>query len=153
MDKIHSIETLKHVAEEVRRDGGKVVLAHGCFDLLHVGHIKHLQAARQLGNILIVTVTADQFVNKGQGRPRFNQHLRADSLAALNCVDYVAINFTNTAADAIRLIKPHVFVKGIEYLGIEAEKDALKEYGGKMEYVVGENGVQFSSTELLSGRV
>lgn len=153
MSKVLTLNELNLVLEDHRKDGAKIVLAHGCFDLLHIGHIKHLQAAKKLGNILVVTVTADAFVNKGQGRPRFNQHLRADALAALDCVDYVAINHTNTAADGIRLIKPHVFVKGIEYLGIESEKDALKEYGGSMEYVVGENNVQFSSTELMGGRV
>lgn len=153
MDKIHTLEELALALEDHRKEGAKIVLAHGTFDLLHIGHIKHLQAARKLGNVLVVTVTADQFVNKGQGRPRFSHHLRADAIAAMDCVDYVAVNHTNTAAEAIALLKPHVFVKGIEYLGIEAEKDALKEYGGKMEYVVGENGVQFSSTELLGGRV
>lgn len=148
-EKIVSLEDLGHIANEFRRDGAKIIHCHGCFDLLHVGHIKHFQAAKKLGNLLLVTVTADQFVNKGQGRPRFNQHLRADSVAALDCVDYVAVNHAPTAADAIRLIRPHVFVKGIEFKGIEAEKDALRDIGGQMEYVSGE--VIFSSTELLAG--
>lgn len=148
-DKVVTLEELEHIAAESRRDGGKVIHAHGCFDMLHIGHIKHFQGAKKLGNVLLVTVTADQFVNKGQGRPRFNQHLRADAVAALDCVDYVAVNHAPTAADAIRLIRPHVFVKGIEFKGIEAEKDALREHGGLMEYVSGE--VIFSSTELLAG--
>jgi rfaE bifunctional protein nucleotidyltransferase chain/domain len=149
VSKIHTLDTLAEAVAEHRREGAVVVMAHGTFDLLHVGHTSHLESAKRLGNVLIVTVTADAFVNKGQGRPRFHQQLRAKMIAALQCVDYVAINHTQTAAEAIGLLKPHIFVKGEEYRGIEAEKDALRQYGGEMEYVSGE--VVFSSTELLGG--
>lgn len=147
--KITTLSTLASIAEETRRDGGIVVLAHGCWDLIHLGHIEHLEAARRLGNMLIVTVTADPFVHKGQGRPRFTQHQRAKAVAGLACVDYVAINYAETAADAIKIVKPHHFVKGIEFKGIEDEKAALTAIGGSMEYVSGETVC--SSTQLLGG--
>ena len=69
-----------------------MVLCHGCFDLMHPGHIKYFQAAKRMGDVLAVTVTPDRYIDKGAGRPVFNENLRAESIAALECVDYVAIN-------------------------------------------------------------
>ena len=80
--------------------------AHGTFDLLHLGHVRHLEAARKLGDVLIVTVTADRFVNKGPGRPVFNAELRAEMLATLEYVDWVAINDAADAVSAIERIRP-----------------------------------------------
>ena len=148
-DKIVPFESLSHIAEHIRKDGGKIIMAHGCFDLLHYGHIQHLKNARKLGNCLIVTITGDPFVHKGHGRPKYNHDLRAEGVAALDCVDYVAINMAETAAEAIELVSPHIFVKGIEFKGIEAEKDALNRCGGIMEYVSGETIL--SSTAILNG--
>ena len=81
----------------------KVVLAHGCFDLLHIGHIRHFQAAKRLGGTLVVTVTPDRFVNKGPRRPLFTEHLRAEAIAALECVNFVAINEWSSAVETICL--------------------------------------------------
>lgn len=148
-DKLVTFGELPHIAAHLRKEGAVIVHAHGTFDLLHYGHIQHLKNARKLGNALIVTVTADQFVHKGQGRPRFSHHLRAEAIASLDCVDYVAINHADTAAGAIDVIRPHKFVKGIEFKGIEEEKDALNRCGGTMEYVSGETIL--SSTAILSG--
>src|SRR5262245_63288502 len=92
--------------------GQVVVQAHGTFDLLHIGHVRHLQAARELGDVLVVTVTADRFVNKGPGRPAFTETLRAEMLASLQYVDLVAINPEPDAVGAIAAIKPDVYVKG-----------------------------------------
>src|SRR3990167_3321379 len=92
-----------------------IVQCHGVFDLLHIGHIKHLQSAKKYGDILIVTLTPDHYVNKGPGRPRFTAALRAEAIAALDCVDYVVINKWPTAIEAIQHIKPAVYVKGSEY--------------------------------------
>jgi cytidyltransferase-like protein len=106
---------LAEIGRHVRRDGGIVVQAAGCWDLLHIGHIKHLQVAKSLGNVLVVSVTSDRYVNKGTGRPRFPSPLRADSVAALDCVDYVHINDEPNVVAAIKLLKPHVYIKGSEY--------------------------------------
>ena len=90
------------------------MLCHGVFDLLHVGHIKHLKKAKELGDKLVVTLTPDKYVNKGPGRPVFNQYLRSEAIAAIDVVDYVAINDTATAVNPIKIIKPSIYCKGKE---------------------------------------
>ena len=81
--KITSVETLAQRSRQWRAEGRRVVLCHGTFDLMHTGHIRYLQRARQEGDVLLVTVTGDDFVNKGPGRPVFSERLRAENLAAL----------------------------------------------------------------------
>ena len=103
-DKVRTIEELAAIAHHLRDIGKSVVQAHGAFDLLHLGHVRHLEAARRLGDVLFVTVTADRFVNKGPGRPVFNEALRAEMLAALEYVDWVAINPSPDAVGAIAAI-------------------------------------------------
>jgi cytidyltransferase-like protein len=83
-DKVRTVAELGAITEQLRHSGKKVVHAHGTFDLLHVGHVRHLEAARELGDILVVTLTADRFVNKGPGRPVFGEALRAEMLAICN---------------------------------------------------------------------
>jgi cytidyltransferase-like protein len=95
--KILDIDSLAKLAHDLRQKGKKVVLCHGTFDLMHTGHIRYLQRAQKEGDVLMVTVTADEFVNKGPGRPVFGEQLRAENLAALECVHYVAVNYTATA--------------------------------------------------------
>ena len=90
-NKIRSIAELGEIAARVKSEGRKVVLCHGVFDLLHMGHVRHLEEARSHGDILIVTITADAYVNKGPGKPVFSAALRAEMLAALSCVDFVDI--------------------------------------------------------------
>jgi len=137
------------------RNSNCVVLAHGCFDLLHIGHIRYLRQAKSRGDILIVTVTPDRFVDKGPHRPAFNEHLRAEALASLDCVDYVAINEYPTAVEPLRLLRPHVYYKGSDF------KDAQSDLTGKLqieEQVAHEVGAEmafsqdivFSSTNLIN---
>ena len=95
--------------------GKKVILCHGVFDLLHIGHIRHFEEAKKRGDILAVTTTPDHFVNKGPGRPVFNEGLRAEAIASLDCVDYVAINQWPTAVETIHLLSPDYYVKGSDY--------------------------------------
>src|SRR2546426_10424911 len=96
-NKVLALAELGEVLASARKDGKRVVLCHGVFDLMHPGHVLHFKAARQHGHILAVTVTPDRFVDKGPGRPVFNQWLRLETLAALECVDYVALNEWPTA--------------------------------------------------------
>lgn len=129
---------------------GRVVHCHGCFDCLCIGHIRHLQAARQLGDMLIVTVTPDRYVNK-PGRPIFSEDIRAECLAALECVDYVAVNEWPDAVETIRLLRPDVYVKGAEYRGkmtaaLRAEEAAIHAVGGRLVFV---DTPQFHTTELI----
>ncbi|MBA3064876.1 adenylyltransferase/cytidyltransferase family protein [bacterium] len=155
MNKILKIEKLAKLLEGIKADGKKVVLCHGCFDLMHPGHIKHFQAAKKMGDILVVTVTPDKFVRKqkGENRPVFNEKLRAESVAALECVDFAAINKWPDPVKTIKLLKPDIYVKGQEYerdkvkIG-ELQKDlkAVESAGGTMAFT---HEKVYSSTELL----
>ena len=151
--KIFKLEELAKTIHHLRSEGEKVVLCHGCFDLMHPGHIKHFQAAKKMGNILIVTVTPDIYVDKGSTRPVFNEKLRAESIAALECVDFVAINKWPTAEETLRLLRPDIYAKGQEFENMEdktgklqKEKKILKEIGTQMCYT---HEIIFSSTELI----
>ena len=113
--KVKGLDELADIIRGLRERGKCVIHCHGVFDLLHPGHIRHLEAARRKGDVLIVTLTKDEYVNKGPGRPVFNQRLRAESVASLQVVDYVAINEWPTAAPTIRKLRPNYYVKGSEY--------------------------------------
>jgi len=156
MSKVKTLDKLGELTRSLRQKGKTIVHCHGVFDQLHPGHIRHLMAAKHEGDVLIVTVTPDRFVNKGPGRPVFNEALRAESIAALECVDYVAINEWPAAVEAIMKLKPHVYVKGSDYIhrendptgGIYKEEEAVKSIGGRIHFT---NELSFSSTELLNG--
>jgi len=152
--KILELEELTKKVQNCRADGKRIVLCHGCFDLMHPGHIKYFQAAKRMGDILVVTVSPDRYVDKGPGRPVFNETLRAESIAALECVDYVAINKWPTAEETLRLLKPNIYVKGQEFASLkdktgklQKEYQVLKEIGGEMRFT---NELVFSSTKLLN---
>ena len=93
----------------------KIVLCHGVFDLLHLGHIKHFKSAKKFGDYLVVSITTNKFVNKGPGRPIFNQLERLDFLKELRIIDDVVISNSNSAEDVIKVIKPDYYVKGPDY--------------------------------------
>lgn len=151
--KIKPLEELSQIIKKLKSKGKKVVLCHGCFDLMHPGHIKYFQAARNMGDILVVTLTPDIYIDKGPGRPVFNQDLRAESIAALECVDYVAVNKWPTAEETLRLLRPDIYVKGQEFENLEdktgkiqREYEVLKEIGAEMRFT---HEIVFSSTKLL----
>ena len=130
---------------------GGVTLCHGCFDFLHVGHIRHFQSARRLGWPIVVTVTPDQFVNKGPRRPFFPESLRAEAIAALECVSAVAINEWPTAVETLKLLRPKIYCKGPESKedcspGFLAEKEAAYSIGTEVHFT---NDVVFSSTRII----
>lgn len=153
--KVISLEALAERSGKLSKQGKRIVLCHGTFDLMHTGHIRYLQRAKKEGDILLVTVTADEYVNKGPGRPIFNEHLRAENLAALECVDFVAINHAVTAVEALHKIQPNVYVKGSEYRShgndvtgnISREQEAVEAYGGEVFYT---DEITFSSSSLLN---
>ena len=128
----------------------RIVLCCGCFDLLHLGHVKHLEAAKALGDVLVVLVTPDRFVNKGPGRPVFNENDRTEMLAALRCVDYVAINKWPNAVEAIKLLCPDIYCKGGEYKEVIPplvnEKEAIEAVGGKLIFT---DTPQTHTTDIL----
>src|SRR5262249_8048900 len=129
------------------------VLCHGCFDLLHLGHIRHLQEARKLGDWLTVSVTADEFVGKGPGRPHFSAEHRAEALEALDCVDEVFINHSGDAVAAINRFRPNIYVKGIDYeqaandFALARERAAVEKHGGKFATTKSQ---KWSSSRLLN---
>lgn len=153
--KILSLDELEKKASELRREGKRVVMSHGTFDLMHTGHIRHLQRAKREGDVLLVTLTGDAYVNKGPGRPVFGEDLRAETLAALACVDFVAINYGPAAINVVERLRPHVYVKGSEYRAtmddvtgnIERERRAVEACGGTIFYT---DEITFSSSSLLN---
>ena len=110
--KIHTIESLLALREQARRQGRTFVHCHGCFDVVHPGHIHHLQHARSRGDVLLVSVSSDANVAKGVARPLIPDDLRASSLAALECVDAVLLNHFPTAAELLERVKPDVVREG-----------------------------------------
>ena len=100
-DKVMEIEQLAKLLQSLRAENKKIVNCHGVFDLLHIGHIRHLEQARRIGDILVVTITPDRYVDKGPHRPAFTETLRAETIASLSCVDYVAINQWPTAEETL----------------------------------------------------
>lgn len=153
--KILTVEDLAIAVAKLKASGKKVVQAHGTFDLLHLGHVKHLESARSKGDALIVTITADKYVNKGPNRPVFNESLRAEMLAALEIVDYVAINYHLDAVPAIKAIKANFYAKGQDYINPEGdvtgkiteEREAIESVGGSIAFT---EEITFSSTELIN---
>lgn len=153
--KILPFSRARAVFRELRRQGAKLVLCHGTFDLVHPGHVVHFEEAKKLGTVLVVTITAAPHVNKGPGRPFFNDGLRAKALAALEVVDHVVVVPHPAAVEAIELVRPHFYCKGLEYQdaandvtgNIQDDVATVKRLGGKVRYV---GSVVFSSTRLLN---
>ncbi|MBT4044091.1 MAG: adenylyltransferase/cytidyltransferase family protein [Rhodospirillaceae bacterium] len=154
-EKIRGIEELARMADETRAAGGEVVLAHGVFDLLHMGHVRHLEAARAEGDLLIVTLTADRYVNKGPGRPIFPEMTRAEMVAALSCVSGVGISNWSTAEGVLRFIRPSILVKGQDYAneddditgGIRRERELVESFGGRVVFT---DDITDSSSSLIN---
>ncbi len=151
--KIKAIQELAEVLKLRRAENKKIVHCHGVFDLLHIGHIRHLEQARKMGDILVVTVTPDRYVDKGPDRPAFTETLRAEAIASLSCTDYVAINKWPTAVETVTMLRPHFYVKGSEYAindltgNILREEKAVKSVGGRIVFT---NDVTFSSSSLIN---
>ncbi len=154
-DKIKSVEELAELAAACRARGQTVVLCHGVFDLMHMGHVRHFEEARRHGQVLIVTVTADRYVNKGPGRPVFPATFRGEMLAAMENVDWVGVSNWPSAEGVIRLVKPDVYVKGSDYENpgddltgmIEAERQAVADHGGRIVFT---DDITFSSSSLIN---
>jgi rfaE bifunctional protein nucleotidyltransferase chain/domain len=153
--KIHDVDALVKVLDSHRSEGTTIVHCHGVFDLLHVGHIRHFKQARRMGDMLVVTVTPDRFVDKGPDRPAFPEALRAEAIASLSYVDYVAINKWPTAQETLRALRPHVYVKGSEFKDdhsdttgkIDLERMVAQEIGAKVAFT---EDIVFSSSNLIN---
>lgn len=138
LSKILSQNKLEKIVSQLRTEGKKIIFANGCFDLLHVGHIRYLMGARALGDLLVVAINSDRIVRelKGSNRPLTREMERAEIIAALVCVDYVTIFDTPTVTELLLLLKPDIHAKGTDYTEESVpEKDVVKSYGGKVAIV------------------
>lgn len=152
MSEIVSLNLLKHKIEFLRSKNKdlKVVATNGCFDILHVGHIRCLQKAKTFGDILVVGLNSNGSVKKikGNKRPINNENERAEVLAALSCVDFISIFQEETAVKFLELLRPDIYVKGDEYkLDILPEAVLVKKLGGKVIQIPMIKG--FSTTKII----
>jgi len=153
-EKVKPLSELAGILDALRGQGKRIVLCHGVFDLLHIGHIRYLAEAKSHGDVLVATLTPDRFVDKGPGRPAFTEELRAESLASLDCVDFAAVNQWETAEETLRLLRPHVYVKGEEFRNLDdmtgkigREAQAALDCGVELVFA---GDIVFSSTNLIN---
>ena len=133
-----------------RKGGARVVFANGCFDLLHVGHVRYLEAARSLGDILVVGINSDEQARrlKGEGRPYVPERERAETVASLRAVDYVTVFNEPTVTELLQALRPDIHAKGTDYTEESVpERDVVRSYGGRVQ-IVGDPK-DHSSTEML----
>ncbi len=155
ISKIIQYKNIKKKISELKKRNKKIVLCHGVFDVIHIGHINHFKKAREFGDILIVTITSDKFVNKGINRPIFNQNKRIELISELNCVDYVSLSDFEDANNLIKIIRPDFYVKGQDYKEfkndktgkINLEKKNVEKFGGKIVFT---NEESFSSSNIIN---
>lgn len=156
MGRIVSKEQFKtEIKKELEQQGKTIALCHGVFDLVHPGHVIHLEQAKEMADVLVVSITAAKYVRKGPGRPYFDDEMRMKFLSALECVDYVMLSEGYTVDDIVETVEPDIYVKGEEYAKAEdditgkiAEEKALVEaHGGRLGFT---SGQVFSSTKLIN---
>lgn len=147
--KLQSLEHLKSIVENAKSSGKRIVFANGCFDILHIGHIRYLREARALGDLLIVGLNSDASVErlKGKGRPVLDENARAKLLSGLEIVDYVVLFEDDTVDRLLVELKPHHHCKGGDYTPENVpEKETVKAYGGSTSIT---GGAKVQSTRWL----
>ena len=143
------------IRPELKRRGKTIALCHGVFDLVHPGHLLHLKQAKKAADVLVVSITAAEFVRKGPGRPYFDDKTRMEFLAAIDCVDYVLLSECYTVHDIVEAVEPDLYVKGEEYAReeddvtgkIREERELVERHGGRIYYTT---GPVYSSTKLIN---
>ncbi len=151
-NKIKKLKELKDIIGASRKRGEKIVFTNGCFDILHLGHIKYLEKAKGLGDKLVLALNSDASVRrlKGKGRPIFSDQERAVLVAALECVDYVTVFAETTPLRLIKALKPDVLVKGGDWQRADiVGKDFVESCGGKVASVDFVKG--YSSASIIAG--
>ncbi|MFI3175928.1 MAG: PfkB family carbohydrate kinase, partial [Eubacteriales bacterium] len=154
-EKIIQADAFRPIRERCTKEQKKIVMCHGVYDLLHYGHLEHLREAKAQGDVLVVSVTAAPYVNKGPDRPYYSDEQRTEFLANLALVDYVVLSEEGTAKTNIASVQPNIFVKGQEFQSgddgitgnVAAEIALVEQYGGKVYYTQGE---VHSSSKLLN---
>ena len=139
--KIRQLSELKSILDALKGSGSRIIFANGCFDVLHVGHVRYLQDARSQGDVLIVGLNSDASVRrlKGDGRPVLDQNSRAVLLSAMECVDHIIIFEDDTVDRLLIELRPHIHCKGSDYTPDSVpEKETVKSYGGSTSITGGE---------------
>ena len=152
-NKIYQREALQQELERLKRDGQKIVFTNGCFDILHVGHVRYLQAAKELGDILVLALNSDASVKslKGEKRPLIPEGERAVVVAALASVDYVIVFSENTPLSLIEQLRPDVLVKGGDWAEeAVVGREAVARWGGKVVIIPSVVG---ASTTNIVGKI
>lgn len=150
-EKILSLEDLRGAVERDKKAGRRVIFANGCFDILHVGHVRYLRGARSLGDVLIVAVNSDASARrlKGEGRPHTSLEERLEILSALEAVDYLTVFDEDDVSRLLLALKPHVQAKGTDYtIDTVPERETVRSYGG--EVAICGDPKDHSSTEIGS---
>jgi len=155
MNKIISSEDLSNKIQSLKNKKKKIVLCHGVFDIIHAGHISHFKSAKKFGDILIISVTSDKYVNKGFNRPIFNLNNRKKILSELSMVDFVCDSDSTDAISIIEKIKPNIYCKGPDYKNfdrdvtkkIKKEIKILKKFGGEFKVT---DDQTFSSSKIIN---
>jgi len=155
LGKIVNLQDLTRISHEQKKRKKKIVLCHGVFDVVHPGHLEYFRIAREHGDTLLVSVTADRYVNKGPNRPLFSQEKRMHFLASLQIIDYVVLSDSPSSESVIRSLRPDVYAKGEEYRNLETdktgkiqvEKKAVEECGGSIIFT---GGFTSSSTKIIN---
>ena len=156
--KIKTIEELGALRKASKKDGKTIVMAGGVFDLFHYGHLRHLQMAKDEGDILVVAVAADAHAGKAPGRPVFSENMRAEMVASQEITDRVVINHYPGAEQILDALKPDIYVKGSEYVNPEddvtgrivTEREAVEKHGGKIIFT---DEITFSSSNLINNNL
>jgi len=149
--KLKSAEELVPILNEVRRNGRTIIMANGCFDLLHVGHVRYLEAARALGDLLVVALNSDNSMRdlKGPGRPVMPELDRAEIVAALEAVDYVTIFDEPDVRRLLLILRPHIQAKGTDYTeDTVPEREVVLGYGGQIR--IAGDSKDHSTCDLLA---
>jgi rfaE bifunctional protein nucleotidyltransferase chain/domain len=135
LKKIQSLPQLAKIIEKHKQGGERIVLANGCFDLIHTGHVRYLKESKDRGDILVVALNSDSSVRqlKGRGRPILLEKERAEIIASFSFVDYVTIFDEKKVDDVLLKLKPHVHAKGSDYTADTVpERETVKKYGGEI---------------------
>tara|TARA_Y100000310_G_C20434287_1_gene692974 strand:+ start:348 stop:812 length:465 start_codon:yes stop_codon:yes gene_type:complete len=149
MNKIKTKEEIEEISKNLIQKNKKIVTCNGCFDILHIGHIKFLKEAKKQGDVLIIGLNSDSSVkqNKGPKRPINNEDDRAEVLAALEMVDYITIFNETTPLNLLETIKPDIHCNGEEYTKNCIEAETIKKYGGKIHLIKLKEG--YSTTNII----
>ena len=155
--KLITLEELAKLSTRLRTEGKRVVATNGCFDILHVGHVRYLAAARELGDVLVVGLNGDDSIRqlKGEGRPVNRERDRAEVLAALESVDYVTVFPEKRATNFLRIARPAIYAKGGDYTADALDREeraVLDEFGSRIEIIPFEKGYSTSGLLTRMGR-